>query len=78
MDTLRQKGLAVTGVFSCTLTIQANAGDNYPLVIETADGLSCIVPFVCELKVLYLTSGARQRHSSGVQTMICVSGMFLI
>jgi hypothetical protein len=64
-------------VFSALLAIEALADNNLSLVIETPDGLLCIVPFVRQLKLLHLTSGARQGHSSGTQTMMCVSGMFL-
>jgi hypothetical protein len=39
---LRQKGLAVTGVFSPTLTIEASVTDLKPLVMCNTDGQSCI------------------------------------
>jgi hypothetical protein len=82
---LRQKGLAVTGVFSRTLTIEASIADLQPLIMCTTDGQSCIslggdarIKFVLLAVLLDLMSDARQRYSSDSQTMCGTSVMVLI
>jgi hypothetical protein len=82
---LRQKGVAVTGVFPRTLTIQASVTDLQPLVMCTANGQSSIalggdarIKFVLPTVLLDLTSGARQRYSSDSQTMGGTSVIVLI
>jgi hypothetical protein len=67
IDPLRQKGLAVTNVFSYTLSIEASIADLQPLVMCTADGQSCIalggdarIKFVLSTVLLDLTSGGRR------------------
>jgi hypothetical protein len=84
-QTLRQKGLAVMGVFSRTLTIEASITDLQPLVVCTADGQSCIalggdarIKFVLSAVLLDLTSSARRRYSSDSQTMGGTSVMVVI
>jgi hypothetical protein len=61
--TLHQKGLAVTGIFSRTMTIEASIVDLQPLVMCTTDGQSCIalsgdarIKFVLSAVLLDLTS----------------------
>jgi hypothetical protein len=83
--TLHQKGLAVTVVFSRTMTIEASVVDLQPLVMCTADGQSCIalggdtpIKFVLSAVLLDLTSGTRRRYSSDMQTMGGTSVMVLI
>jgi hypothetical protein len=64
---LCQKGLAVTCVFSHTLTIEASVADLQPLVMCTANGLSCIalggddrIKFILLAVLLDLMNGARR------------------